>query len=114
MIAEYVDIQGGSRLVNISNRLQEILEEVRELDVVGKQQRFLQELTVLGLSIAMTVTVQDLQQNQNLEHRDLDSFLSSLGSVNKINWLLLQIKAVGNCAQHRLGHHAAIKYIAQR
>lgn len=83
MLAEYVDIPGGSQIVFGGNELKTILSYVRQFEPTNENQNSLKELLVLGLSIAMTITKEDIAKNEDFEHPELGKFLSALTWVNK-------------------------------
>lgn len=82
MLAEYVDIQGGSQLVFGDADLKEIVSYVRLFKPTSVNQNTLKELTILGLTIAISITKDDIAKNEDFEHSDLDKFRSTLQWVN--------------------------------
>ena len=78
MLAEYVNIQGGSQLVFGDNDLKVILNYIRQFEPANENQNSLKERAILGLSIAITITKEDIARNEDFEHPELDKFLSSL------------------------------------
>ena len=83
MLAEYVDIQGGSRLVFSDISLKDILSYVRKFNPTNESQNSLKEFTILGLLIAMAITKEDIAKNEDFEHSKLDKFLAALRWVDK-------------------------------
>lgn len=82
MLAEYVDIQSGSQLVFGDNNLNGILDYIKQFRPANENQTSLKELTILGLSIAVMITKEDIAKNEYFEHPDLKKFLSTLSWVN--------------------------------
>ena len=83
MLAEYVDIQGGSQLVFGDNNLKDILNYTKRFKPVNENQDSLKELAILGLSIAVTITKEEIAKNEDFQHSDLKKFLSTLHWVDK-------------------------------
>jgi hypothetical protein len=83
MLAENLDIQGGSQLVFGDNDLKVILNYVKQFEPTNKNQNSLKELAILGLSIAVTITKVDIARNEDLEHPEMDKFFSLLQWVDK-------------------------------
>lgn len=83
MLAEYVDIPGGSQLVFGDTDLKDILSHVRRFEPANENQNSLKELTILGLSIAVTITKEDLAKNEDYKHPEIDKFFSTLRWVDK-------------------------------
>jgi hypothetical protein len=82
MLAEYVDIQGGSQLVFGDHNLNDILNYINLFKPENENQNSLKELVILGISISVTITKEDIAKNEDFEHSDLDKFLSSLKWVD--------------------------------
>lgn len=83
MITEYVDIPGGSQLVFGDNDLKVILNHISRFEPANEDQNSLKELTILGLSIAITITKDDIARNEDFEHPEIDKFFSKLPWVDK-------------------------------
>lgn len=83
MLAEYMDIQGGSQLVFGDSDLKTINSYVRQFKPSNENQNALKQLVLLGLSIAVTITKEDIARNEDFEHPELNKFLSSLAWVDK-------------------------------
>jgi hypothetical protein len=83
MVAEYVDIQGGSQLVFHDNKIEDILVYINRFEPVNEQQSFLRDIVILGLSIAVSITEEDIARNEDFEHPDLSRFYEKLPLVDK-------------------------------
>ncbi len=83
MIAEYVDIVGGSQLVFGDNEIINILTYAKQFKPVNENQTALKNLVISGLSISASITNEDIARNQDFDHPDLNNFLSKLQWVDK-------------------------------
>lgn len=83
MLAEYLDIQGGSQLVFGDNSLTTIDSYVRQFEPSNENQKSLKELVILGFSIAVTITKEDIAKNEDFEHPELNRFLASLAWADR-------------------------------
>jgi len=83
MIAEYVDIQGGSQLVFGDNKITVILTCINQFEPTDEKQASLKEIVLLGLSIAAVITEEDIAINEDFKHSDLDRFYMQLRWVSK-------------------------------
>jgi len=83
MVVEYIDIQGGNQLVFGVNKPEAILAYIRQFDPVNEKQTSLKELVILGLTIAISITKEDIARNKDFEHPDLNSFYARLPWVNQ-------------------------------
>jgi hypothetical protein len=82
MVAEYVDIIGGSQLVFGNNKIDYILDYIKLFEPVNQKQSTLKDLLILGLSIAASITKEDLSRNEDFEHSHMDHFYSKLPWVS--------------------------------
>jgi len=83
MLAEYVDIEGGSQVVFGDNNIADILTCVSQFEPINQKQTSLKEIVLLGLSIAGAITEEDIAKNEDFKCRDLDRFNSQLRWVSK-------------------------------
>lgn len=83
MTAEYVDIIGGSQLVFGDNKAENILDYIRQYEPVNEKQSSLKELVILGLSIATSITKEDIARNEDFEHPQLRNFYAKLPWVSQ-------------------------------
>jgi len=82
MVAEYVDIQGGSQLVFGDKKFDDILNSVRQFEPLNEKQSMLKELVTLGLSIAASITKVDIERNEDIDHPQLKTFYEKLPWVS--------------------------------
>ncbi|RYZ24949.1 MAG: hypothetical protein EOO10_19525 [Chitinophagaceae bacterium] len=83
MIAEYVDIQGGSQAVFGDNKIKDILTCINQFEPANEKQNLLKGIVLLGLSIAANITAEDIAKNEDFKHPDLDRFYMELQWVSK-------------------------------
>jgi hypothetical protein len=83
MIAEYVDIQGGSQAVFGDNKIEDILIRINQFQPVNEKQNTLKEIVLLGLSIVAVITEEDIAKNEDLKHPHLDKFYTHLRWVSR-------------------------------
>lgn len=78
MIAEYVDIQGGSQSVFGNNKFEDIITYIERFEPANDKQRLLKGLVTLGLSIATSITKEDIVRNEDIDHPQLQNFYAKL------------------------------------
>jgi hypothetical protein len=83
MIAEYVDIPGGSQLVFGDTKIKDILTFINKFEPVNEKQTSLKEIVLLGLSIAAVITEEDIAKNEDFKNSHLDRFYMQLRWVSK-------------------------------
>ena len=83
MVAEYVDIEGGSQLVFGDNKIEDIINYISKLEPLDEEQNSLKELVLLGLSIASSITKEDIEKNELFKHPQLKQFYSRLSGISK-------------------------------
>lgn len=83
MVAEYVDILGGSQLVFGDNPIDDITACIRQFEPINENQTSLKEVVIMGLSIAASITKEDIAKNEEIKHPGLSSFYARLPWVNQ-------------------------------
>lgn len=83
MLAEYTDIPAGCQTVFGATSFEEIVAGIRLFVPENENQRYLKEAALLGLSIAASITKEDISSNEECEHPHLPDFRSRLRWADK-------------------------------
>lgn len=83
MTIEYIDIQGGNQLFFSNHKIEDVFTYIRQFQPANESQNSLKEFLILGLSIAASITKEDIARNEDFEHPDLHHFLTTLYWVDK-------------------------------
>jgi hypothetical protein len=83
MVAEIVDIQGGSQLLFGDTKMKDIIHLVERFNPINENQATLKEIVSIGLTIAASITKDQIAKNEDLEHPMLLKFYSMLPWVSK-------------------------------
>jgi hypothetical protein len=92
MILEYIDIQGGNQLIFGDNTIQDILKYITSFQPIDEKQKGLKELVISGLTIAASITKEDIARNENFQHAALNDFHAEMAWVSK-NFILAYYNA---------------------
>jgi hypothetical protein len=82
MTIEYIGTAGGNQKIFGQAKIENILRYIDTLETVNNNQEKLKELVRLGLTIANTMTEDDLLDSDDYDHPDLAKFYSHTGWVD--------------------------------
>jgi hypothetical protein len=82
-IAEYIDIPGGNQNSFGGTPFHELEWYVRSFQPADPKQSQLMEAALLGLSIAKTITQEDISDNDDYQHRNIGRFVDQLHWVEQ-------------------------------